>query len=131
MEGLINQAFAHVDHLADWVHTGNYDLLGPDQEIIMPQYWRETIQPDMQITMMLWPMPEKDDKENDPVVAPLDGDGILSLDDILNPGGDHGGGKKKKDKDKDKDKKKKGSGRPSGLAAWMIGGSSGKRTLKR
>ena len=126
MEGLINQAFAHIDNLADWVHSGNYDLLGPDKEIIMPEYWRETIQPDMQITMMLWPMPEKDDKD-DPLPPPIDGDAILSLDDILNPGGGDGG----KKKGHGGGSKKKKSSKPSGLAAWMIGGAPGKRSLKK
>jgi hypothetical protein len=115
MEALINQAFAHVEKLADWVHGGNYDLLGPDGEIIMPEYWRETIAPDMQITMMLWPFPEpKDDPE--PVPPPLDGD-ILNLDDIINGTGPESGGKRKK-------APAKGKGKPSGLAGWMLGGSS-------
>jgi hypothetical protein len=142
MESLINQAFAHVDHLSEWVHLGHYDLLGPDGEIIMPQYWRETVQPDMQITMMMWPLPDKKSDDDD-IVLPMDGDGILSLDDILNPGdGDGGRKKKKKDKDKHRDKekeedkgekkeKKRQSKAPTGLAAWMIGGTSGKRTLKK
>lgn len=118
MQALIDQAFAHVENLADWVHGGHYDLLGPDGEIIMPEYWRETIQPDMSITMMLWPFPEpKDEKDPDPVSQQIaDGD-ILNLDDILNPGG--GGGEKKR--------KKKAASKPSGISTWMLGG---KRHLK-
>ena len=122
MEGLINQAFAHLENLADWVYNRNYDLLGPDGEIIMPQYWSETIQPDMQITMMMWPLPEtKEDENPDPTPPPADGD-ILNLDDILNPGGGGGGGEKKR--------KKKGSSKPSGFSMWMLGGAPGKRHLK-
>ena len=86
MEGLINQAFAHIDNLAEHVMHGRYDLIGPDKEIIMPNYWDSTIEPDMHITMMLWPIPEPK-KEDEPPVPPevLDTDGILNLDDILNP----------------------------------------------
>ena len=86
MEGLINQAFAHIDNLAEHVMHGHYDLIGPDKEIIMPNYWDSTIEPDMHITMMLWPIPEPK-KEDEPPVPPevLDTDGILNLDDILNP----------------------------------------------
>ena len=124
MEALINQAFAHIDKLADWVHGGNYDLLGPDNEIIMPEYWRETIQPDMQITMMMWPFPEpKEDKDAPP--PPADGEiGVLDLDDILNgPGGGGGGGEKKRSK-------KKAPSKPGRIGSWMLGGAPGKRVLK-
>lgn len=86
MEGLIIQAFAHIDGLAEHVVNGRYDLIGPDKEIIMPNYWESTVEPDMHITMMLWPIPEAK-KDDEPPVPPdiVDGDGILNLDDILNP----------------------------------------------
>ena len=122
MEALINQAFTHIDKLADWVHGGNYDLLGPDNEIIMPEYWRETIQPDMQITMMMWPFPEpKEEKDPDPL-APPEGDvNVLDLDAILNAEGGGGGEKKRK---------KKPASKPGRIGSWMLGGVPGKRTLK-
>jgi hypothetical protein len=121
MKGLIDQAFAHVENLAEWVANEHYDLLGPDGEIIMPEYWRETIQPDMQIHMMLWPFPEKKDNDPDPVPPPIGEGDILNLDDILNPGGGSGGERKRK---------KKAASKPSGLASWMLGGAAGKRHLK-
>ncbi|KIW17790.1 hypothetical protein PV08_04985 [Exophiala spinifera] len=118
MEGLINQAFAHVDGLADAVMAGRYDLIGPDKEIIMPNYWESTIEPDMHITMMLWPVPEP--KEEGPPAPPdLDPDAILMVDEILNP----------REKKKPHPKKKK----PGGLASWMLGGApsrSSSRALK-
>jgi hypothetical protein len=90
MEGLINQAFAHIDNLAEHVMNGRYDLIGPDKEIIMPNYWESTVEPDMHITMMLWPIPEPKPVEEAPPPPPdviLDTDGILNLDgiDIINP----------------------------------------------
>ncbi|EXJ79082.1 hypothetical protein A1O3_08583 [Capronia epimyces CBS 606.96] len=103
MEGLINQAFAHIDGLADHVMNGRYDLIGPDKEIIMPNYWESTIEPDMHITMMMWPIPEPPAEE----APPPPPDVILNLDDELNP---------RKEK---KGKKRK----PGGLAAWMLGGA--------
>ncbi|KAK4936959.1 hypothetical protein LTR10_022269 [Elasticomyces elasticus] len=117
MESLINQAFAHIDNLAEHVMHGRYDLIGPDKEIIMPNYWESTIEPDMHITMMLWPIPEPK-KEDEPPVPPevLDTDGILNLDDILNPPRRKGA------------KKKKPAG--GGLANWMLGGPPG-RTSSR
>lgn len=67
---------------------GRYDLIGPDKEIIMPNYWESTVEPDMHITMMLWPVPEPKKEEEPPI--PIDDfgpDTILNLDDILNPPG--------------------------------------------
>jgi len=84
MEGLIQQAFAHIDIIGEHVLQGHYDLIGPDKEIIMPNYWESTIEPDMHITMMLWPLPEpkKGEEMMEPPPPPMD-DGIVSLDDIL------------------------------------------------
>ena len=58
MENLIREAFQHVDHLKSRVQEGHYDLIGPDGEIILPQSWETFIEPDMAITMHLWPMKE-------------------------------------------------------------------------
>ena len=89
MEGLINQAFAHIDNLADHVLAGRYDLIGPDKEIIMPNYWESTVEPDMHITMMLWPIPEPkpvvEEEPPPPPIEVIDPDAILNLDEILNP----------------------------------------------
>ncbi len=85
MESLINQAFAHIGDLAEHVHNGRYDLIGPDKEIIMPNYWESTIEPDMHITMMLWPIPEPKPEDIPPPPDVLDPDAILNLDEILNP----------------------------------------------
>src|SRR5262249_4550134 len=52
MEGLIHQAFMHIEGIGPHVLDGRYDLIGPDREIIMPEYWEESISPDMHITMM-------------------------------------------------------------------------------
>lgn len=56
MEELIKQAFLHVDVIGPHVQAGHYDLLGPDQEIILPQVWDKVIEPDWAITMVMWPM---------------------------------------------------------------------------
>ncbi|KAI0114152.1 hypothetical protein GGR51DRAFT_479547 [Nemania sp. FL0031] len=56
MEDLIKQAFLHVDVLGPHVHSGHYDLIGPNAEIILPQVWEKMIQPDWQVSMHMWPM---------------------------------------------------------------------------
>ncbi|KAJ9645171.1 hypothetical protein H2199_003176 [Coniosporium tulheliwenetii] len=74
MEELIKQAFLHVEGLGPRVQEGQYDLVGPDGEIILPQVWETVVQPDWQISMMMWPMAEpkkekKEEKTADPIVA--------------------------------------------------------------
>jgi hypothetical protein len=58
MDELIQQAFMHVDVIGPHVRDGHYDLIGPNGEIILPQVWETMIEPDWQITMHMWPMPE-------------------------------------------------------------------------
>ena len=82
MEGLINQAFAHID-LAEHVMAGRYDLIGADGEIIMPDYWESTVEPDMHITMMMWSIQKKEEEIPPPPV--IGDDMILNLDDIMGP----------------------------------------------
>lgn len=60
MEGLIRQAFSHLDDISDMVQQGQYDLTGPDGEIILPQVWDAMIKPDTEVVMHIWPMPEPD-----------------------------------------------------------------------
>lgn len=58
MDELIQQAFLHVDVIGPHVRNGHYDLVGPNGEIILKQVWESVIQPDWQITMHMWPLPE-------------------------------------------------------------------------
>jgi ankyrin repeat protein len=56
MEELITQAFLHVDVIGPHVREGHYDLMGPTGEIILPAVWEHLIEPDMSLTMTMWPM---------------------------------------------------------------------------
>ena len=87
MQDLILQAFVQVDKLGPLVQEGHYDLLGPNNEIILPQVWETVVEPDWTVTMHMWPMPEPK-----PPTPPLD---VLNLDDLLGP---LGGSKKGKGK---------------------------------
>ena len=64
MESLINQAFNHVDTIGPLVMEGHYDLVGPNNEIILPGLWEKVIEPDWTVTMHLWPMPEPEGEES-------------------------------------------------------------------
>lgn len=55
MEGLINQAFVHIDSVGPHVMDGHYDLEGPEGELILKEIWDTTVQPGWQITMKMWP----------------------------------------------------------------------------
>jgi hypothetical protein len=39
MEELINQAFIHVEVIGPHAAQGHYDLIGPNDQIILPQVW--------------------------------------------------------------------------------------------
>jgi hypothetical protein len=90
MEELIRQAFEHVEEIGPHVHSGHYDLMGPDSGIIVPSAWDTTIEPDMKITMHMWPLPEPKEEPLPPPPPPLpppllDDELILNLDDLLGP----------------------------------------------
>ena len=67
MEDLIRQAFLHVDIIGPHVAEGHYDLIGPNNEIILPGVWETVVEPDWTITMHMWPMPEP--KEEEPPIV--------------------------------------------------------------
>ena len=68
MEDLIQQAFLHVDGIGEHVAAGHYDLVGPDNEIILPRIWDVVVKPDWNITMHMWPMAEE--KPPEPELPP-------------------------------------------------------------
>ena len=84
MEELIRLVFEHIEEIRPHVHSGHYDLMGPDFGIIIPSAWDTTIEPDMKITMHMWPLPEP---KEEPLPPPplFDEDAILNLDDLLGP----------------------------------------------
>ncbi|EMC91340.1 hypothetical protein BAUCODRAFT_57245, partial [Baudoinia panamericana UAMH 10762] len=45
IESLIMQAFLHIEELGERVHRRQYDLKGPDGEVILPQVWEIYLQP--------------------------------------------------------------------------------------
>lgn len=61
----------HVDQFSQHVADGHYDLIGPNGEIILPQVWETMIEPDWNITMMMWPVPEKPPMPGPPPGHPL------------------------------------------------------------
>lgn len=63
MEYLIKEAFLHVDVYGVHVANGEYDLVGPHDEIIMKHVWEVVIQPGWEISMHMWPIPEPPPEE--------------------------------------------------------------------
>lgn len=51
MENWILHSFQYAEHYGEAVSSGQYDLLGPNRNVVSPQEWEEVIQPDMSITM--------------------------------------------------------------------------------
>ncbi|KAJ8064161.1 hypothetical protein OCU04_006513 [Sclerotinia nivalis] len=58
MEEIVKQAFLHVDVLGPHVNEGHYDLVGPEDEIILPQVWESVVEPGWSVSMHMWPLPE-------------------------------------------------------------------------
>ncbi|KAL2070966.1 hypothetical protein VTL71DRAFT_13992 [Oculimacula yallundae] len=58
MQELINGAFLNVDVIGPYVREGHYDLVGPNEEIILPGVWATMIEPDWAVTMHMWPISE-------------------------------------------------------------------------
>lgn len=58
MEALVKQACLFVDVLGPQVEQGRYDLIGPNGDIVLPQFWEMAVKPDWAVTMHMWPIPE-------------------------------------------------------------------------
>ena len=59
MEHLIKEIFLVVPNLGLRVADGQYDLCGPQDEILSPSNWESMIKPGWEITMRMWPNPER------------------------------------------------------------------------
>ncbi|CZR65636.1 uncharacterized protein PAC_15536 [Phialocephala subalpina] len=57
IEELIKQAFLHVDVIGAHVMDGHYDLVVSD-DIVLPWLWEKVVEPGMEVSMHMWPMPE-------------------------------------------------------------------------
>ena len=68
---MIKEAFLHVVELGPQVADGQYDLLGPGDELIMPSIWESVIEPGWEITMHMWPIPEAPDAGEPPADDPV------------------------------------------------------------
>ena len=58
MECLIKSAFLNIDAIGRQVADGQYDLTGPNGEIILPSVWQTIIEPGWTIIMHLCPLPD-------------------------------------------------------------------------
>ena len=59
MEHLIQEIFLVVPNLGLRVAEGQYDLCGPQDEILSPSNWGSLIEPGWEVTMRMWPNPER------------------------------------------------------------------------
>ncbi|KAK2604232.1 hypothetical protein N8I77_007178 [Diaporthe amygdali] len=58
IEKRIRNKFVHFESLRRSVQKGRYDLLGPDNTVILPETWESVVRPGMSITMKMWPNAE-------------------------------------------------------------------------
>ena len=71
MERLITQHCVDVENLNSNAQEGHYDLIGPDDEIILPQVWETMIKPDTLVEMRMWPMAGDRRSWREPLSGPL------------------------------------------------------------
>lgn len=54
------QTYVHVpDSLRSQATSGKYNILGPEEQIILPHLWELLVEPDWHLSMQLWPLPGK------------------------------------------------------------------------
>ena len=58
MEILIKRSFAHIESMNTDIFRGNYDVLGPTGEIILPEIWDAVIKPGWIVEVRLWDLTE-------------------------------------------------------------------------
>ena len=56
---MIQEIFLVVPNLNLRVADGQYDLCGPQDEILSPSNWSSLIEPGWEVTMRMWPNPER------------------------------------------------------------------------
>ena len=59
MERLIKMMHPLTSNFGLQTQLGQFDLIGPEGEVILPQVWESVVQPDCQVSMVMWPVLEK------------------------------------------------------------------------
>ena len=54
MENLIKRSFCHVETINSKIFRGNYDILSPTGEIILPEIWDLVIKPGWVVELRFW-----------------------------------------------------------------------------
>jgi len=57
MHYLIEQAFLNIEGIGSRITKGEYDLINSDGAVIIPHLWETFVEPDMLVTMQMWPPP--------------------------------------------------------------------------
>jgi hypothetical protein len=74
MKRLIDQAFLHVDGLANHVNEGRYDLVDEEARILLPDLYDQSVKPGSKISQHMWPLtpppPSQFNKRPGPPPAP-------------------------------------------------------------
>jgi hypothetical protein len=59
MEELIKEAFSGSGGFIDArIENGQYDLIGPNGEIILPKIWETSVEPGWAVSIDIWPTPK-------------------------------------------------------------------------
>lgn len=64
MESLVREAFINIEVIRLHVYEGHYDLV-TDGEVILPSVWEHVVAPGMSVNMLMWPLPEKSEPDDE------------------------------------------------------------------
>jgi len=73
MEAIIQRAFIQVHPFRQRVNDGRFDLIGPEDEVILPATWDAVIKPGWEITMLLSPISAQPPSPQPPRKPPAPG----------------------------------------------------------
>ncbi|MBE3041781.1 hypothetical protein IMZ48_04220 [Candidatus Bathyarchaeota archaeon] len=62
MQEIIQNSYPDSENIPG-LKGGRYDLLGPNNEIILPSYWEHVVKPGWRITMAMWPLDKASQRE--------------------------------------------------------------------
>ncbi|KAG9567821.1 hypothetical protein KCU71_g3416, partial [Aureobasidium melanogenum] len=63
LENILVSAFLDIERIRPYVMNGNYRLIGPSDDVILPKDWESLVQPGWEVQMQLWPVTETSEED--------------------------------------------------------------------
>ncbi|KAG9845081.1 hypothetical protein KCU98_g7017, partial [Aureobasidium melanogenum] len=63
LENTLVSAFLDIERIRPYVMNGNYRLIGPSNDVVLPKDWESLVQPGWEVQMQLWPVTETSEED--------------------------------------------------------------------